>query len=316
MANEKVQVRERAGLEEARLNEELIDFLRSKTFTYILVAIAAIALGYSGLRKYKEIENQKAAAAFADFEQAIASENPSPDALERIAEAYDQIGTVGQRARLAAADAHLRLVRSGIKPGAVTTADGTVAKEDLLSEDDRKQNLERAGQLYQQVLTASQGVQGRFVQTIEAMYGLAAVAESKRDIEGAKKLYEQIVSMTENGTYALQAGVAKDRIAALSNLGDVKLLSVTDMPWLAPKPATTVSPNATPDQTAPAPAPKAGPDAPAAGTEAKPADPAPGAAAPAPAEQPKPADAKPADAKPADAKPAEPKPAEPATNPK
>lgn len=304
MANEKVQVRERAGLEEARLNEELIDFLRSKTFTYICVVLAVGALGYSGFRKFKEIEREKVAAAFTEFEQATATADASPDALERIAEAYDKIGGIGVRARMAAADAHLRVVRSGLKPGAVTTQDGTVAKEDLLSEEERTQHLDRAGQLYEQVRAESQGGAGKLMQTVEALYGLAAVAESKRDLEGAKKYYEQIATMTENGTFALQAAVARKRIEELPKLQDVKLNSIADMPWLAPKPAeapTVVSPNATPEQTAPTPSPVAGPEAPKEPVAA-------------PTEQPKPAEDKPAEVKPAEPAPAaEPKPADPTT---
>ncbi len=292
MANEKVQIRERAGLEEARLNEELIDFLRSKTFTYICVLLAVGALGYSGYRRYEQIERQKVAAAFTEFNEATSVADPSPDSLERIAEAYDSVGTIGSRARLAAADAHLRVVRSGLKPGAGANQSGTVAKEDLLTDDERKQHLERAAALYEQVRASSAGSPGQILTTTEAIFGLAAVAECKRDMAGAKKYYEQIVQMTENGTFALQAGVARKRIAELDSLKDVAFDSIEQMPWLKPPapPAnpTVVTPNATPDQTTPAKPEASGPQAPA---DSKPAD-------GAPAE--KPADSKPADPKPAD----------------
>lgn len=319
MANEKVQVRERAGLEEARLNQELVDFLRGKTFTYLCVALAVGALGFSGLRKYREIERQKVAAAFTEFDQATSIEDPSPDALERIAEAYADIGSIGPQARLAAADAHLRVVRIGAKPGVVTGQDGEIAAEDQLGAEDRKQHLDRAADLYQLVLTQSQGVQGKMLQTLQALYGLAATAECRRDLDAAKKFYEQIVAMTEKGTFGAQAIIAQNRIAALATLSDPKLLSREDLPWLFPKNPTVVSPNATPDQTGPnaSPALPLGPIAPdAPPTDAKPADapadtkPADPAPAAAPAE--KPQETKPQEPKPEEVKPAEPAP----TNPK
>ena len=71
MDQRQAQIRERAGLEESRLNEDFIDFLRKYGFLILLVAALAAGLT-SGVRWYREYTVRKVTTAFADFEAARA----------------------------------------------------------------------------------------------------------------------------------------------------------------------------------------------------------------------------------------------------
>lgn len=300
------QIRERAGLEEARLNVEFIDFLRK--WGPIVLTIAAIAAGGQfAWTKYKAAQVDKINRAFDEYNKSAMTANPSPLALKAVAEEFSGVRGIGLLARLDAADAYLRSVRAGLKPGANLKADGTVeTPDDLLSEQDRTAYLAEASTLYDQVLSET-SASGQTMMSVSALYGLAAVAESRQEIDKAKGYYEQIVTKVEGGPYAFHATLAKARIADLPKLAQLpKLFMQAELPRIAgvdPEPAPPVppaspaGPAAPGDVTAPTPtglppAPSADPAAPA---PAKPAEPQPEApkpeaqpATPAPAPAPTP----------------------------
>src|SRR5438874_2058363 len=98
------QIRERAGLEESRLNEDFIEFLR-KWGTPALMVLAIVAVGYLGLNKYKKARDEKIDKAFFDYEQVSGSNNPSPQSLTATAEEHEGVKAVSMLARRDAADA-------------------------------------------------------------------------------------------------------------------------------------------------------------------------------------------------------------------
>lgn len=317
------QIREGAGLAESRLNEEFIEFLQKWSMP-LLVVIAALAVGYTVFGKVQKARNEKVDLAFQELDAAASTANPNPESLQRIAEEYSGVRAVPIQARLAAADALLKTVRSGIKPGAQLNRDATLASpDDALTEKDRDSALSRARDLYQQVYDESATNQAQRPFTISALYGLASVAECRKELDGARAHYEKIISLCDKTAFALHAAIARERTESLEKLRtDVKLYSMKDIvPIPQPAGASAPAPSPTPAPTpAPAPAPAPAPGA-AAGSE-----PAPGAPGIAPAQtpgpetkpvetkpvEPKPAEPKPAETKPAEPKPAEPKPVEPA----
>ncbi|MCC6678480.1 MAG: hypothetical protein IT436_15200 [Phycisphaerales bacterium] len=244
------QIRERAGLEEARLNVEFIDFLRK--WGPIVLTIAAIAAGGQFVwTKLKTAKVDKINRAFDEYNKSAMTSNPSPLALKAVADEFNGVRGIGLMARLDAADAYLRSVRAGLKPGATLKPDGSVeTKDDLLSEQDRATYLTEAEALYNAVLTETSASPDHVMMSVSALYGLAAVAESRQETDKAKVYYEQIAAKVEGGPYAYHATVAKNRIAELPKLAQLpKLYTIAELPKIK-----GVDPEPPPPAPAPGPA--------------------------------------------------------------
>lgn len=309
------QIRERAGLEESRINQEFVDFLRSPWFTGLCVILCVIAVAYAVRGHLKKREDAQVAQAFSELNAATSTENPSPASLERVAEEFGDVRGVGILATLAAADAHLNVVRVGVKPSAILTPDGALQNpDDVLTPEERASHLSQAEAQYQTVLTRTETMGGRQLQAINALYGLAAVAESRRDLEAAAKYYTQIEERTKDGPYAAHATIARQRREMLPSIATPAatiLVSKAEIPWVFPPapPQIQVPPSppapggpvgpAVPEDAAPATAPAttpvtgAGAEAGAETGASAPASGTPDGSAPAPTE-PAPTDPTPA----------------------
>lgn len=266
------QIRERAGLEESRLNTELIDFLRSWS-TPVLLVIAAVAAGYVLYQRWDQSKLAEVNQAFVELDAAVSTGNPSPEALRQLAEQYDGIRGVPILARLEAADAYLEAVRTGLRPGAVVGPDGKVQNEqDQLGDADREQYLKEAESLYRQALADAERMPNGSIHQMSALYGLAAVAESRGDLDGAKGHYERVKTVAEAAGFPLQVKLAQQRIDTLPQISTEPVLvaeaQLPRLPWV-PEPA-------------PAPALESASDGNSAPPEAsEPAEPAPEDGAPA-----------------------------------
>lgn len=267
------EIRERAGLEESRLNYEFIDFLK-KWSTPILLVVAVVALGYAGWQRYTKSKATQVADAFKDLNAASGSYrldrvnpqlvNPmsagdaNPDVLRSVAADYPKIKSVATIAKLQAADAYLRAVRIGAKPGATFDQSGALTNaEDALKPEDVTSYLDNAEALYREVLTSAQATQGQLLMQINAHYGIAAVAESRGKMEDAKAAYTKLVELCDGGPFAAHAQVARKRIASLDNLNTLPTLAVSgDYPRIegfdrSPMPAPVAAPASDPGATPP-----------------------------------------------------------------
>lgn len=225
------QIRERAGLEESRLNQDFIEGLR-KYSTPVLLVLAIAAGGYVAVTKYKKAQTEKRESAFTEFEAANSSPAPSPESLKRVAEDHASIGAIAVMSKLRAADAYMDSVRSGLRPGAKVSLSGTLEKpEDAITDEERKTFLSSAETLYSEVAQLASGKTPQLPLRVGAVFGLAAVAESKQDFDGAKAKYEEVERLTENTQFKMHADVAKARIAKLDELKKLpKLYSDAELP--------------------------------------------------------------------------------------
>lgn len=298
MDKRQAQIRERAGLEESRLNVEFIEFLK-KYSTPALVVIAVAAGGFVAYQRYTQGKIAKIDNAFYELETVGSSSSPSPDSLAQVAADFAGLRAVPALAYLEAGDAVMLNVQRGVREGATVKNDGTLEKaEDALSDADRTAYLARAEEFYNKALQEAQSPAARMPIRIGALFGLAAIAESRGDGEGAKSRYEQIVKLTDGSTWGVKATIAKERMGRLDSLktpvrvvskGDLPKLPGEDVPQLPPglqnlPPGVTVEPVAAPPfATAPggAPAPNA-PSGPQPQPQTTPPAPAPsdGGAAP------------------------------------
>lgn len=312
MDQRQAQIRERAGLEESRLNQEFIDWLR-RWGTPILLAVAVISVAYALRDRWHKAADTKLDAGFEELASATASSNYSPDTLLAVASEYDGHGSIGELARLDAADAYLDALRRGIKPGAVLKTEkdhqGELEKaDDALTDADRTDFLKRAADLYQQVYDKTSGRRGQEFLTLNALYGLAAVAEGRQDYDKAKGIYEQITKLADANALPGHAALAKERIEKLPDLQTIpKLYTKAELPPSPKKEEPAPVPAPAP---APQPAPATPPAPGAAPTPAPSTSPTPAPSEPAPAPAPAPAESTPAPSNPA------PTPDSPATPPK
>jgi hypothetical protein len=291
MDERQAQIRERAGLEESRLNQEFIDWLR-KWGTPILLVVALLAVGYNVKDRWHKARDTKLDAGFEELTAATMGGNSSPDTLLSIASTYDGHAAISSLARLDAADAYLDAIRRGVKPGAVLkTKEGTPTgelenPEDILTDSDRTNFLKLAGDLYQEVYDKCSTESGQQLLTINALYGLAAIAECRQEFDKAKGYYEQIAKLADASSLPAHAALANDRIKTLPDLVKVpKLFTKAELPP-PPKPEEPPAPAVTPIAAPPS-APV--PQAPAPGTApAEPSSPTPPPATPAPAPAPTP----------------------------
>jgi len=208
------QIKAGAGLEESRINEDFKEFLE-KWGTWLLLAVAVAFGSLWGFQKLEERRIAKVNDAFAAYEAASGSANPSPEALVRVAEEYEGVRAVSELARLRSADIYLHAARSGLRPGAEYTPEGELASEDdLLSADRIGQYLDQAQALFGQVFENAEA--SGSVLAIDAAFGLGAVGESKGDEVIAKRGYEAARdSATKHGRPIL-ARVATERLDAIS----------------------------------------------------------------------------------------------------
>jgi hypothetical protein len=291
-----IQIRERAGLEESRLNQDFIDFL-TKWSTPLLVVVALIVGGNYFYKQYHDRQTAKLTEAFKELSGAATVANPSPTTLEDVARKYRGVASVGELASLKAADAYMRAIIRGVKPGAEVNADGTVKEVgDELTAEDRASFLAKAEEQYRLVIESSASDPSKTLLHLGGLFGLASVSESRGEADNAKLAYEQAKAIAaSNSEFKHFVEVADSRIASIP-----KVIAVAKLPTKAslpapfkedPKPADNIT---IPSMDAPGASSVIGPAAPAA---AQPAGPQPAAtpeAAPVqkPAEQPadKPAD--------------------------
>ncbi len=263
MDQRQTQIRERAGLEESRLNQEFIDFL-NKWSTPILLVFAVVAAGYVGYLKLQKMRNEKADQAFQELEAAATGTNPSPESLKRIAQEYDGVRGVPMLAKLEAADAYLRAVRNGVRTGATVKPDGTLeSADDALTDADRTGYLKQAEELYVQALDEASKNSGRLTFRVGALFGLAAVAECRGEFEGATARYDEIVRLTESNSFSRFAAQAKARLADLDAIKNPpRLYSSAELPKPPapePPPPEALGPVPVPEKTPPAVTPVPGP---------------------------------------------------------
>ena len=162
-----------------------------------MLVVAVLAVGYNLKDRWHKARDTKLDAGFEELTAATTGANSSPDTLISIASTYEGHASISSLARLDAADAYLDAIRRGVKPGAVLKPgkDGAAPTgeldnpDDILTDADRTTFLKQADDLYQQVYDKCSKESGQQLLTINALYGLAAIAECRQDFDKAKGYY-------------------------------------------------------------------------------------------------------------------------------
>lgn len=239
MDERQTKIVEGAGLEESRINEDLIAFLNKWSFPVLLV-VAIISGAYYVKNMYDERKIATRDEAFAQLGAVEASQTPSVISLTGIANEYEGVGSVAELARLKAADVHMRAARTGVDP-----ADGITE----LSDDDRSFHLEKAEGLFRAVLESSADDPERTLIAVNAAFGLAAVAETRGDADAARAHYERAESLSNAAGYAPLAAVAAELLAEVDSAEAPVLYSKAELPRMPyePEPQPETSAEALPE---------------------------------------------------------------------
>jgi hypothetical protein len=264
MDKRQTQIREQAGLTESRLNLEFVDFIKEWGGRLGMVLVVA-SLAWFAWTRWTQHKTGKVNEAFAQLAAVSAATNANPEALKRVADEYDEVRGVSSMARLYAADAYLRAVRGGMVTGADLSPDGSLIKpEDALTADGRTTYLAEAESLYQTVVAELTGVPEKSLLRLNALFGLAAVNESRGELDKAKSRYEEIIAAADKTTFQSHAQIAKERIASLSKFAEAPVLFTrADLPPLPTPPPIMPEPVAVPGpNVVPGPDPTLGPPTP------------------------------------------------------
>lgn len=231
-------IKEGAGREESRINEDLLEFLQ-KWSTPALMVLAALAVAYWGWNKYKQMQVAKVNQATSAYTSATVGGPANPDTLGNIAREYASVRSFGVLAKLDLADVYLLAVQRGLAPGVEYSPDANLAPGDVLDDAGRTMYLERAGKLYREVFDTAGSASGKEPLAIEALFGLAAVAETKGDVEGARTHLGKAKALCEKVNYEALAIVAEKRMKALG-AGPMPTLYATDALPPLPQPETAL----------------------------------------------------------------------------
>jgi hypothetical protein len=193
---------QQTDLTESRLNQEFVFWLKEKGPTWLLVILLGL-VAWVGIDRYQQYRAAKHAGAFFDLEKASGAE-----ALESVAEDHEGIASVPHLARLRAADVYLLEV------------DRRRDFEDLDNDlDDAaiEERLDKAEALYRAVLDGARRDTGERLFAVQALFGLAAVAEARGEFDKARDFYDQ-VAQTAGDAYAPIAARARQRQESLAAL--------------------------------------------------------------------------------------------------
>lgn len=236
MDERQTQIREGAGLEESRLNTDFIEFLRVWG-PRLLIVTAVILGGFAAWRYYKQGKIDKVNRVFDEYNQIVAGGDPTPESLIAFAEANPGTRAIHLRARLQAADAYMGAVYSRLEVGTDTRvyqsqtglavdprntdfdAEGNLLDDSLLLDDAAVEDyLGRAEEQYRIVLERSEGRADYAIHALGAMFGLAAVAESREEYDSARAQYERIAGFAAEHEYAPVVKLADAKIEGLEAL--------------------------------------------------------------------------------------------------
>ncbi|MHC4080393.1 MAG: hypothetical protein ACYS15_09070 [Planctomycetota bacterium] len=216
---------------ESRINEDLVEWLKTKGPSWLLMILVGVAIwmGYFRWREYKASHYNEAWSALLDCRL--------PGSFEDVAARYADVPGLPQQAKRGGADVLLAAVQTdsplGADPAAVAPATG-------LTDLEREEYLSRAERLYQEVIATDDDTLSMTIHAVSALQGMAVVAESLGNAEEARRWYES-AAVRADPYYPWLAEQARKRAATAEEYAvTITLPDQADLPQ--PPPAEPLQP--------------------------------------------------------------------------
>ena len=202
MDRQRLEQVQQTDLTESKLNQDFVDWLKSSGPTWLLVILLGVC-AFLGMNKWRAYKAQKYDTAW----QALAGvENGDPRSAEDIAEDEDYANTAAISTL-----AHLEAGRGFLQAVALQRdLDATNPMQTDLAPEKREDYLAKADRNFQAVIDKNQSKPDRDLHVVQAMFGRAAVAESRGDLDRARELYDQAATKAQ-AAYPALAEVARHR---------------------------------------------------------------------------------------------------------
>jgi len=201
-------------LTDSRLNYEFVEWLKTKGLNWLL-AILLVICAFLAWDLWSRREADRRDQAWADLSTAT-----MPEALEAVAVDHENIDNVASLALLNAGDVYLSAVLSGVRPGMTAADEGAT-----LDPAGRTEMLDNADRLYASVIERNNDAPGFASKpiTISALFGRAAVAESRGDVEAARASLKHVarIAVPEYPGVATQAEARMEDLEAVTSIGDL-----------------------------------------------------------------------------------------------
>ncbi len=199
-----------ADLSDSQVNEDFVHWLKTKGPSYLLIVMIVI-VAYLFFIQYQQGKAAHRAEAWIAYIEASATGLPASH--EDIAQSYADIDSIQELGLLTAGDAYLKAIVLNQTIG--SNADIATS----LSDEDRTFYLEKADNLYGLVVANDDNSDGAALFVASGLNGRAAIAESRGDIDSAKKFYEAAATRIES-LYPALATQALARANTIASLAD------------------------------------------------------------------------------------------------
>mgnify|MGYP001214108007 FL=1 len=199
-----------ADTSESNVNEDFVHWLKTKGPNYLLIVMIVIS-GLLWWNSYKTGQERYRAEAWNAFAEASVSGLPA--SFEDVAQTHTDVDALHELGLLSAADAYLTAVINN------TTLGSNDDITSSLSAEDRTFYLDKADTLYSKLIASDDNSDAVTLFVVSGLFGRAAIAESKGDIESANGFYEAILTRADNLFPGLssQAEFRMKTIAVLAN---------------------------------------------------------------------------------------------------
>jgi hypothetical protein len=186
MVDERLKEVHATDLAESRVNEDFVEWLKTKGPQYLLLVLVGVCI-YLGVVRWKQYKVTYFNNAWTEL---VACELPG--SYEDVAERYADVPGLPQQALRFAADTWLNAVQTGRTLG----GEGAAAATDLTDEQ-REDYLQQAERLYHALSNADDGSLAMTLYAVSAMQGVAVVAECKGDTAEAERWYTMAADRAE-----------------------------------------------------------------------------------------------------------------------
>ena len=224
MDRDRLKELRQTDLTESKINEDFLDWLKTKGPTWLLIVLLSVA-GWLALVRWNQHKQDHFTEGWSTLFKA-----QLPIEFEEVAINFADIPGISRAANLKAADTYLQAVVSGLLIG----SDLTSFVPETLDSQQREEYLNKANRIYQQIIDEDDETLATTLIIVAALNGKAAVAESKGEVEQAQKYYQQAAKRAEEHypNLALRARARAETVPQYAV--EITLPKTEDLPTPAP----------------------------------------------------------------------------------